>query len=86
MTGGYQIIDLGATNFTTSKSVTVPGLYNKIKGARKAILLEHFSIAGTDFRPCFPEIKASGTSFVFDVYGYTFTVSNADAVTVVAKG
>ena len=86
MTGGYQIIDLGATNFTTAKSATVPGLYNKIKGARKAILLEHFSIAGTDFRPCFPEIKASGTSFVFDVYGYTFTVSNADAVTVAVKG
>ena len=86
MTGGYQIIDLGATNFTTAKSVTVQGLYNKIKGARKAILLEHFSIAGTDFRPCFPEIKASGTSFVFDVYGYTFTVANTDAVTVAAKG
>ena len=86
MTGGYTIIDLGYTNFTTSKPVTVPGIHDKIKSARKAILLEHFSIAGTDFRPCFPEIKASGTSFVFDVYGYTFTVANTDAVTVTAKG
>ena len=86
MTGGYKIIDLDYANFTTAKSVTVPGIYEKIKSARKAILIEHFSIAGTYYRPTLPEIKASGTSFTFDVYGYTFTVSNADAVTVVAKG
>lgn len=86
MTGGYKIIDLGYTNFTTAKSATVPGIYEKIKGARKAVMIEHFSIGGTDCRPCFPEITVSGTNFTFDVYGYTFTVSNADAVTVVAKG
>ena len=86
MTGGYKIIDLGYTNFTTTKSVTVPGIYERIKSARKAILLEHFSIAGTDCRPCFPEITVSGTSFTFDVYGKTFTVANTDSVTVTAKG
>lgn len=86
MTGGYKIIDLGYTNFTTAKSATVPGIHAKIKSARKAILLEHFSIAGTDCRPTFPEIKASGTSFTFDAYGYTFTVANTDAVTITAKG
>lgn len=86
MTGGYKIIDLGYTNFTTSKSSTVPGIYEKIKGARKAILIEHFLIGGTWCRPCYPEITVSGTNFTFDAYGYTFTVSNADAVTVVAKG
>lgn len=86
MTGGYKIIDLGYTNFTTTKSATVHGIYENIKSARKAILLEHFSIAGTDYRPIFPEIKASGTSFTFDVYGYTFTVANTDAVTVATKG
>lgn len=86
MTGGYKIIDLGYTNFTTAKSSTVPGIYEKIKGARKAILIEHFSIAGTDCRPTFPEIKASGTSFTFDVYGHTFTVSDENVVTVTVKG
>ena len=86
MTGGYKIIDLGYTNFTTTKSVTVPGIYDKLKSARKAILLEHFSIGGTGCRPIFPEITVSGTSFTFDVYGYTFTVANTDAVTVVKKG
>lgn len=86
MTGGYSIIDLGYTNFTTAKSVTVPGIYEKIKGARKAILLEHFSIGGADCRPCFPEITVSGTNFTFDVYGKTFTVANTDSVTVAAKG
>ena len=86
MTGGYKIIDLGYTNFTTSKSVTVPGIYEKIKSARKAVLLEHFSIGGTDCRPCFPEITVSGTSFKFDAYGKTFTVANNDSVTVAAKG
>lgn len=86
MTGGYIVIDLGYTNFKKTGSVTVPGIYEKIKGAKKAILLEHFSIASTYFRPCFPEINASGTSFTFDVYGHTFTVSNTDAVTVTAKG
>ena len=86
MTGGYNIIDFGYTNFTTSKAVTVPGIYEKIKSARKAIMLEHFSIGGTDCRPCFPEITVSGTSFTFDAYGKTFTVSSADSVTVTAKG
>ena len=86
MTGGYKIIDLGNTNFTTTKPVTVPGIYEKIKSARKAILLEHFSIGGTDCRPCFPEITVSGTSFTFDVYGKTFIVANNDSVTVSAKG
>lgn len=86
MTGGYNVIDLGYTNFTTTKSVKVPGIYDKIKGARKAILLEHFSIGGTDCRPCFPEITASGANFTFDAYGKTFTVANTDSVTVATKG
>ena len=86
MTGGYKIIDLGYTNFATSKSVTVPGLHENIQNSRKAVLLEHFLIGGTWCRPCFPEIKVSGNNFVFDVYGYTFTVSNTDSVTVVSKG
>lgn len=86
MTGGYNIIDLGYTNFTTAKSATVPGIYEKIKSARKAILIEHFSIGGTACRPCFPEITTSGTSFTFDAYGKTFTVSNTDTVTITAKG
>lgn len=86
MTGGYKIIDLGYTNFTTSAPVTVPGIYEKIQTSRKAVLLEHFLIGGTWCRPCFPEITASGTSFTFDVYGKTFTVENNDSVTVAAKG
>ena len=86
MTGGYKIIDLGNANFTTTKSVTVQGIYEKIKSTRKAILLEHFSIGGTACRPCFPEITVSGTSFTFDVYGKTFTVANNDSVTVATKG
>ena len=86
MTGGYKIIDLGYTNFTTTKPVAVPGIYEKIKSARKAILLEHFSIGGAGCRPCFPEIAVSGTSFKFDAYGKTFTVANDDSVTVATKG
>ena len=86
MTGGYKIVDLGYTNFTTAKAVTVPGIYEKIKSARKAILRDHFSIGGTYCRPCFPEITVSGTSFKFDACGKTFTVANNDSVTVAAKG
>ena len=86
MTGGYKVIDLGYPNFTTSKAVTVPGIYEKIRISKKSVLLEHFSIGSTWCRPCFPEITVSGTNFVFDIYGHTFTVSNNDSVTVVAKG
>ena len=86
MTGGYKIIDLGYTNFTTEAPATVPGIYEKIESARKVIMLEHFSIVGTDCRPCFPEITVSETNFVFDAYGHTFTVANTDAVTVAVKG
>lgn len=86
MTGGYKIIDLGYTNFTTAKAVTVPGIYEKIKEAKKAILIEHFLIGGTWCRPIFPEITVSGNNFTFDAYGKTFTVTNADSVTITAKG
>lgn len=86
MTGGYKIIDLNYTNFTTEDPATVPGIYEKLESARKAILLEHFSIGGTDCRPIYPEITVADSNFVFDVYGHTFTVSNADAVTVAVKG
>ena len=34
MTGGYKIIDLGYTNFTTAKAVSVPGI--AVHGARKS--------------------------------------------------
>jgi len=85
MTGGYTIIDLGHTDFTTAAPVTVPGLYSKIEGSKKVILLEHFSVGGTDCRPIYPEIAVSGSNFTFDAYGHTFTVSDADAVTIVAK-
>lgn len=86
MTGGYKLIDLRYTNFTTSAPVTVPGIYEKIERSRKAVLLEYFSIDGTDCRPIYPEITVSDSNFVFDVYGHTFTVSNTDAVTVAVKG
>ena len=86
MTGGYKVIDLGYRNFTTTAPMTVPGIYEKIRISKKAVLLEHFSIGSTWCRPCFPEITVSENNFVFDIYGHTFTVSNNDSVTITAKG
>lgn len=85
MTGGYQIIDLGGANFTVASPVTVKGVYAKINGTNKPIMIEHFAIDGTEKKSTFVEVSVSSGNFVFVAYGHTFTIANTDSITIAVK-
>lgn len=73
--GGYQILDLGGANLTTSKT-TINGVYETLKGSYKAILVEGLIISGTDYKPQFVNIANSNGTFLV-----TF-IASASATTI----
>lgn len=84
--GGYKIIDLADTPFTTAAGTkTIPGIHDRIESAyRKPIMLAGFNMNGTEYDAAFAVPALSSGSYVFTVYGFTITVTAADAVTVAA--
>lgn len=88
--GGYQIIDLLETVFTSGSGVTIAGIYDKIEGTRKQILISGFSISGIEQRDQFVNFSLSSTTFTATVVCYsgnhTLTISDDDVVTFTAAG
>ena len=80
--GGYQIIDLKDVKLTLGTGVTFKGVYNQIKGTRKAILVSGLNIAGTEYHDTFVDFTVSSTTYTGTIYGKTITVTNEDLVTV----
>ena len=76
---GYQVIDLKNYDFVVGTGATIEGVYEKLEGTRKAILLTNIVIAGVEYKDTFVELK--GATFTGTVYGYTFSVTSADLVT-----
>lgn len=80
--GGYQIIDFGDVNITTT-GVTVPGIHQAIKSSyRKAILISGVTLNGVEQRDCFVDCISASGNYTFSAYGKTFTISAADKVTI----
>lgn len=80
--GGYQIIDLQNKQLESGTSMTFPGVYEKVEGTRKAILISGLNVGGTEFHDTFVELAASGTNFEGTIYGKTITIADDDSVTV----
>lgn len=81
--GGYQIIDLENNNFTKdAKTKTYVGIYNKISGTRKAIVLSGLKADGAEYHDVFVAPTKNSTNYVINIYGFTFTIANTDVVTV----
>lgn len=79
--GGYKIIDL--EGITTTFDGSIKGLHSAIKDSyEKPILVTNFVIGGKKMNGVFSPITMSGTSYVLTAYGYTITVSTADAITI----
>lgn len=74
--GGYQIIDLGNRNFHHLVGITIPGIYDKIEGTRKPILLSGFKYADVEFKDMFVNFTVSGSNFVATVYPVFFDGAN----------
>ena len=80
--GGYQIIDLGDVNIT-STGATVPGIHKAIESSyRKAILISGVTLNGVEQRDCFVDCTKASGNYTFSAYGKTFTVSAEDKVTI----
>lgn len=90
MTGGYKIISLQHTNFTTDGcSYTIPGVYEHVEGAEKAILFEHFAVDGFDMKPCYVNLAPNNTAFTgklaethsdTGIVSYYITIKDDDTV------
>lgn len=82
LTGGYQIIDLDNVNHTTGVGILHEGIYDKIEGTRKAILLSGLVVDDIEYRDIFVEVRVNESNFVMTVYGKTITITDTDVVTV----
>ena len=92
--GGYVIVDLGGVNMEYDKLTKIEGIYNKIKGGTKPILLSGIVIAGNAYRDRFVSPEITGTNYIVPITDAAFAsgpsaismskwlqVSNNDTVT-----
>lgn len=80
--GGYQIIDLEDKELTSGVGMVYEGIYEKIEGNRKAILISGLNVEGTEYHDTFVELAVSGSNYEGTIYGKTITISDVDVVTV----
>ena len=92
--GGYVIVDLGGVDFKYDTPVKIDGIYNKIKGGTKPLLLSGIVIDGDAYRDRFVSPEITGSSYVVPITNAEFSsgpstmtmkkwlvVSNNDTVT-----
>lgn len=80
--GGYQIIDLENKELTLGVGMVYNGIYDKVEGTRKPILISGLNIGGVEYHDTYVDFTVSGTNFVGSVYGKNITISDVDVVTV----
>lgn len=80
--GGYQIIDLKGKTLTSGVSMQYEGLYEKIEGTRKAILLSGLYVDGVEYHDCFVQPVVNSDAYDLIAYGKTIRVYDTDVVTV----
>lgn len=78
--GGYQIIDLKNTPLN-STAVVIEGVYAKIEGTRKPLLLSGININGTEYHDAFVTAKVNASNYEIAVYGETITITSDDNIT-----
>lgn len=85
--GGYQIISLKGENLKVGVNTTIKGLHDKIEGSYcKPLLLSDIVIDGKEYNDLYVSYVASNGVFsIKGVYGYTITISDADAVAITAE-
>lgn len=79
--GGYQIINLDGVVHNYGSAVTHEGIYERIKGTQKPIMISGINIDGAEYHDCYVEPKEKGSNYEFNIYGYKVTVTNSDVVT-----
>lgn len=80
--GGYQILDLKNTNFALGTGAVVAGVYGKIAGTKKPILVSGIVIAGTEYHDTYVDFTINNTVFEGIIYGKKITIASTDTVTI----
>ena len=81
--GGYKIIDFRDIDIKTETGAIVVGIYKDIeKSHRKSIMISGVTIDEVKKSDCFVDCEVSGSNYTFSAYGKTFTITNADKVTI----
>ena len=80
--GGYQILDLKNTNFALGTGAVVAGVYDKIAGTKKPILVSGIVIAGTEYHDTYVDFTINNTAFEGIIYGKKISIANTDTVTI----
>lgn len=73
--GGYQIIDL-QNKPLSGVGMQYEGLYEKIEGTKKPILLSGLNVDGTEYHDAFVNINVDGGNFVLTYPIFTGELSS----------
>lgn len=84
--GGYQIIDLKNKTLTSGVGMVFDGVYNKVEGTRKPILVSGLNVGGTEYHDSFVDFTVAGTAYTGTIYGKTIKIEDTDTVTVTNAG
>ena len=87
--GGYQIIDFENREFTVNVGQVFQGVYDKIEGTRKPLLISGFHYEGVEYHDFFATCNVVGDQFVIKfeapvAVNIFIKVEDTDVVTVVA--
>ena len=89
MNGGYILVNASGVDFNASDPATIAGLYARLTEAektKKPVVIENAVNGSAVYSPSFATIyKSSATAYNVLIGGVGgFTVSNADAVTILS--
>ena len=80
--GGYQILDLKNKSFALGTGAVVAGVYGKIAGTKKPILVSGIMIAGTEYHDTYVDFTVVSNAFEGTIYGKKISIANTDMVTI----
>ena len=84
--GGYQIIDLKNKALTSGVGMKFDGVYDKVKGTHKPILVCGLNVGGTEYHDSYVDFTVAGTAYTGTIYGKTIKIEDTDVVTVTNAG
>jgi len=93
MKGGYQIIDLGGIDINSSQlsdgqNFVINGIYDKIEGTDKPVLIQNYSVDGIEEKPFFGTLISEDAGFAayHQNYKIVFLSTATDTIQVIKAG
>lgn len=80
--GGYQIINFNDKNHELNVGIIHEGIYEKIEGTRKAILISGLVIDNVEYHDVFVFPRVVGSNFMFKIDEFNVTIEDTDVVTI----